>query len=665
MRKKQQSPRGRKVAIVRGDIVNRCRCALAILALVTVTSGLRAADNALMFQPMEMARDYLLPAALPAAPQPPTDPKEVRAKVRAILEAQREKQHIPGLSFVAVQDDKVFLLETVGLRDLAGKLPVTPETVFPVGSCTKSFTAIAAGISHDQGALSLDDSPHKYLPWFHLADPEADALVTLRDMLCHRTGLRAYADLAAEPAVLSREDYLRAATAAKPTAKFRSAFQYSNAIFTAAGESIAKANHQTWERLIETTILHPLGMTSSRTSIESAAALPDRAHGYVYRQASKDWKEMPPPRSLVALAPAGARAASARDLGQWLRFLTSAGTIDGKRILLEATFRDITRAHIPVSDSISYALGWVNYRWNGHPVVEHNGGSQGICALVSFVPDRRVGFAILGNTSPNEMTAIGKAGRLLWPLLLGETEAPPLTAATSVPAVNGEPKPAAGPASGQHVPSVDDLFVRIIAAHGGERNVRRHDRMTIKARKVYENHGVQADLVILSSAPDSRSEVERWTAADKPIGQVRTYFDGTRGGQETTFGQDSTYSGDELERVRRDSARYPILDARAHYARVTVDRTETLNGEETFVVKLVPKNGPVVFLFVSKRTALVLQKQTEGETTTFRDHRNVDGEIVPFRITNHDSLGESTIELQDVAFDPELPPAAFAPSKLK
>src|SRR5205807_3540393 len=132
------------------------------------------------------------------------------------------------------------------------KLLVPPDTVFPIGSCTKSFTSVAAALSHDQGVLSLDDSPHKYLPYFRMADPEADALVTLRDMLCHRTGLRANADLAAEPGLLSSADYVRAATSAKPTAKFRAKFQYSNSMFTAAGEAIAKANSTTWERLIAT-----------------------------------------------------------------------------------------------------------------------------------------------------------------------------------------------------------------------------------------------------------------------------------------------------------------------------------------------------------------------------------------------------------------------------
>jgi CubicO group peptidase (beta-lactamase class C family) len=619
------------------------RHSFAIFALILPGEAPGMADR---------AYEYTVPAAaLPFTPNPPTEPKQVQARIRAILEERQGANHIPGLAFVAVKDDKVLFFESIGLRDVDAKLPVTPDTVFPIGSCTKSFTAIAAGISHDLGLLSLDDSPRKYLPWFRMADREADELVTLRDMLSHRTGLRAYADLAAEPAVLSREEYLKAATSAKPTAKFREKFQYSNAMFTAAGEAIAKANQMTWEGLIESAILGPLGMTSSRTSTDAGAALPDHALGYIYWAKSKHSRKVAPPKSLVALAPAGAVVSSARDLGRWLRFLTSGGTIDGKRILSEVTLREITRPHVAVSEKLSYGLGWVNYHWNGHTVVEHNGGSQGICALVSFVPDRRAGFAILGNTSPHQLTKIGEAGRLIWPLLLGETEAPAKTTATSPPATKLESKPASGPTAAV-LPSVDDLLARIIAAYGGERNMRKHSRMEIHARKVYENQGVEAELVIRSTAPAFRSEEEKWTAAGKSIGRVRSFFDGTRGGQETTFGQDARYSGDELERMRRKSASHPILDARKLYSQVVVDRQETLGGDETFVLKLTPKSGPDVSLFVSTRTSLILKEQTEGETAVFGDHRNIDGEIVPFRTTIHDALGEATVEVQEVKFGP-------------
>jgi CubicO group peptidase (beta-lactamase class C family) len=579
----------------------------------------------------------------PPAPEGAT-PEDVLAKVRAILDEQREKQHIPGLAFVVVKDDKVWCLETRGLRDRERKLPVTPDTVFPIGSCTKSFTAVAAAICDEQGLLSLDDSPHKYLPYFRLADPEANELVTLRDLLCHRTGLRAYADLAAEPAVLSREDYVRAATSAKPAAKFRAKFQYSNAAFTAAGEAVARANRTTWEQLIEGRILAPLHMNASLTSLEALGGKADHALGYVYRADHNDWKHEPPPKSLDALAPAGAIACSARDVAQWLRFLTAGGSIDGKRVLSEALLRETTRPHVSIADAVSYGLGWVNYRWNGHTVIEHNGGAQGISALVSFMPERRIGFAFLANTSPNHMTGIGNAGRLLWPLLLGEKAAPP--AAAAAPAL----------------PAVDDVLDRMLAALGGEKNLRRHTSMKLQARKVYENQGVQADVVVLARAPRSRSEEEKWSAAGKPIGSLRLFFDGSHGGQKTTFGQDETLSGGELESARRQAAFHPILELRRDYPEIKVERKAAVTGEDAYVLRLAPERGAPVTLHVSARTYLIVQREVKGETTTFADYRNVDGEFIPFRTTARGPLGEQTVEVREVWFNDEVPASAFTAS---
>lgn len=308
------------------------------------------------------------------------------AEVDRILEEQRREQHLPGLALVIVKDDRVVYNRAVGLRDIERDRPVTEDTLFPIGSCTKSFTAMAIVLAHDRGLLSLDDHPRKFLPYFRMADPKADAHVTVRDMLSHRSGLRAYADLAAEPGVLNREDYVKAATSAKPVAKFGTRFQYSNAMYSAAGEILGKAHGSTWERVVETEIFRPLGMISSTTSAERALSFENHATGYIFEPGTQTFRPVPPPSSLHALAPGGNIASSVRDMTQWLRMLTGSGAIGGRRYVSKALFREVTTPVIAINSTVSYALGWGVYEWNGLRVMEHTGGSQGISAIVSFIP---------------------------------------------------------------------------------------------------------------------------------------------------------------------------------------------------------------------------------------------------------------------------------------
>lgn len=577
------------------------------------------------------------------------------AQIEAILEGQRREQHIPGLAFVVVAHDRIVYLKALGLRDLEHALPVTEDTVFPIGSCTKAFTSMGLALSQDRGRLSLDDPPRRYLPYFRMRDPEADAQLTLRDMLCHRTGLKAYADLAAEPGVLTREQYVRAATSAKPTAKFRAAFQYSNAMYSAAGEVLGAAHHSTWERVVERMIFGPLGMRASRTAARDAIRSSDHATGYVYDESAGIWRAVPPPQSLGALAPGGNIASTARDMAQWLRMLTGGGRIGGRRFVSAEGLRALTTPQIAINASTSYALGWAIYDRAGTHVVEHNGGSQGLSALVSFIPDREVGFVFLANTSPNFMTRIGNAGRLLWPVLLGEA-----TAATPTPSPSPSPSTPAPMAATSPLPAVDDLLGRMVRALGGEEALLRHQSFEIRSVKAYENQGVTADLIVRAKAPNRRVEEEVWTAAGQRIARLRIYFDGTQGGQETTFGQDSTNDAAANDRARRDASLHPLLAVKDLYDHVRVRAVEGEGSDAVSVLELVPASGPTVLLHVSMRTALVVQRETPGESVTFDDYRPVDGEWVPFRSTIQDALGETSITVQEVRFNTEIPDGTFA-----
>jgi CubicO group peptidase (beta-lactamase class C family) len=568
--------------------------------------------------------------------------------IRSIIDAQMKSQHIPGAVLAIVRDDRVVFTFAAGVRDIEHNLRVTPDTLFPIGSCTKAFTSMEIARSADRGLLSLDDHPRRFLPYLKLADPEADAHITIRDMLSHRTGLKAYADLAAEPGVLTRDEYIRAATAAKPAVPFRTKFQYSNAMYAAAGEIAGGVNHSTWEEVIANDVFRPLGMTSSVSVITDMLKSPDHATGYVF---DKTYRATPAPKSLIALAPGGAIASSARDMTHWLRMLTGGGRIDGRQFVSPPMFRELTTPLIEVNPTTSYALGWAVYDWNGLRVVEHNGGSEGISALVSFIPEKHLGFVFLANTSSNSMMKIGNAGKLLFPLLLGQTN-PPAPAAAPV-------KPAQAPLPIAADISVDALLARMIDAAGGETVLRAHTSVEIDAHKSYDNQGILANLTMQSKAPDSHNESEVWIAANREIGRLRIYFNGVRGGQETTFGQDAINDDEANARARRQFAFPQLLALKNLYKTIAIHS----DSDETWIVDLTPERGQPTRLIVSQKTALVTGRESEGEKDSFDDYRNVDGEMVPFRTTIADALGTTTITVDSVRFNVTIDDAVFSPHR--
>lgn len=159
----------------------------------------------------------------PLAAQQSSDYTTQLAAIEKSIDDQRKKLGIPGLSLAIVKDDKIIYLKGLGVKDVEKKSPVTPDTRFAISSATKAFTGMLAVMSADNGKLSLDDSPKKFLPYFTLRDVDAASKITIRDLLAHRSGLNR-ADLAMFTGVLNREELIKVAGMAKPTAKLGEKF---------------------------------------------------------------------------------------------------------------------------------------------------------------------------------------------------------------------------------------------------------------------------------------------------------------------------------------------------------------------------------------------------------------------------------------------------------
>jgi CubicO group peptidase (beta-lactamase class C family) len=142
-------------------------------SLIILLLGLLAA------MPVGEARLSCQTVATPARAAAAPELAAALAAIEKAVEEKRQRLHVPGVALVIVKDDRVVLLKGFGLRDVERKLPVTPDTLFGIGSSTKTFTALAAVISAGEGKLSLEDSPRKFLPYFKRT-------VQQRDVRCRR-----------------------------------------------------------------------------------------------------------------------------------------------------------------------------------------------------------------------------------------------------------------------------------------------------------------------------------------------------------------------------------------------------------------------------------------------------------------------------------------------
>ena len=330
----------------------------------------------------------------------------VVAALASEIEAKRVELGIPGAAVAVVSADRILMHQGFGLRDVARSLPVTSNTLFALGSCTKPFTALATAISQDAGVLSLDDHPRRFLPYFALRDSAANARVTFRDLLSHRTGVPIDDRAGWSERYPTRERLIRMAMNTAPTRPFRRAFQYNNFMYVAAGEAMAAAHHAPYAEVLRRTVFEPVGMTHSTTSLGTVKASPDVSLGYSGRAGVMSREPIEPQRLswLDGIEAAGAIWSNADDMSRWLRMLVGGGVLDGRRILSDSGFRQLLTPAVRTGGS-QYGLGWFIEDWHGVTLYTHAGGVSGFGARCEFAPALGLGWAVLTNVDDGTLPA--------------------------------------------------------------------------------------------------------------------------------------------------------------------------------------------------------------------------------------------------------------------
>src|SRR4051794_8270249 len=156
---------------------------------------------------------------------------------------------VPGAALAVVQDGKLALTRAYGQRDAEAGLPVSPATQFVICSITKSFTATAIALLHNEGLLDWTKPVRDYLPEFRLSDAVATERVTVRDLLSHQSGLPRH-DWLHLPGDLAPSEMLPLMRHLELSRDIRAAWQYCNLCYNAAGLLIERVTGQSYEAFV-------------------------------------------------------------------------------------------------------------------------------------------------------------------------------------------------------------------------------------------------------------------------------------------------------------------------------------------------------------------------------------------------------------------------------
>lgn len=326
---------------------------------------------------------------------------------KEFIEMTLEMWHVPGLAVAVVRDGRVSWCEGFGLRHVAQALPVTAETLFPIASCTKAFTAMSVGLLVEAGRLDWDKPIKEYLPAFQLWDASATERITVRDLLTHRSGLPSH-DMLWYASNFSRREIFDRLRYLEPSCDLRSAFQYNNLMYMVAGRLIEERTGLSWEHFVQTRIFDRLAMVHSNFSTETTRHAPDFAAPYWYRDAQL--QEIPFLKQAGehgGTGPAGNICSCARDLAHWLLVHLNRGQMGERALISEANLAPMHTPQIFVDDPLakkryggefmSYGLGWGMRSHKGYFLVEHDGMTDGFYALISMLPRAQLGVVALSN----------------------------------------------------------------------------------------------------------------------------------------------------------------------------------------------------------------------------------------------------------------------------
>lgn len=327
---------------------------------------------------------------------------------------------IPGMAIAVARGNQPDAVYTFGERALGRGERIDRHTQFAIASNSKAFLAAALAILVDRGALGWEDPVVKHLPDFRMCDPQVSRLMTVRDLLVHRSGLPLGAGdlMLIRKSAFTAKDVLSALQYFKPAVPFRAGYAYDNTLYIIAGMVLQQVSGLSWDEFVSREIFAPLGMNEAVTnpsfvSTDNHAARHGRLGPPVIGMGPV---QVLTPEESDLNGPAGGIHASAQEILAWLNVQLARGLMaDGRRLWSEAQAAEMWMpqtiiASGPGPDQMvphrsvmeAYALGWGVADYRARRMLTHGGQLAGQVTRTALLPEERIGLSLLSNSAESE-----------------------------------------------------------------------------------------------------------------------------------------------------------------------------------------------------------------------------------------------------------------------
>lgn len=318
--------------------------------------------------------------------------------------AMQRVEAVPGLALAVVDGDGLVHAAGFGVADMATGAAVTPDTRFYIASATKSFTALSFAAMARRGEVDLDAPLADWAPPSGVPD-EIAARITLTDLLSHRSGVdnAPIAFRVAYSGDWTPEVLWRLTAETQPRDTPYGQFVYANSGYNLATVLAERRWGRDWRAMVEGEVLTPLGMTATTARIDEAQATGAVVAAGHFGRVPGQPERSPLQKTDATMQSAGGLISTANDMAIWLEAQINDGRVGGRQVfpsgLIASTHapRVVQTATFGPYVRTGYGLGWQVGRYGDDVLIHHFGNFSGSRAHVSFMPQRRLGVAVMVN----------------------------------------------------------------------------------------------------------------------------------------------------------------------------------------------------------------------------------------------------------------------------